>query len=73
VQVLRRLLVHPNPWVVSTSLMIAGSARVLEVRDVVAALKDDARIPPRESHGSGSRSATRSLGEVARDALGKMS
>jgi hypothetical protein len=70
--VLRRLLVHPNPWVVSTSLAIAGACRVLEVQDLVSALKDDARVPPQEWHESGGRSATRSLGEVARDALRKM-
>ncbi len=71
-EVLRRLLLHPSLWVVSTSLSIAGSARVLEVRDLVSALKDDARIPPKEQHGSGTRSATRSLGEVAREALRKL-
>ncbi len=71
-QVLRRLLGHPSRWVVSTSLAIAGNARVLELRDLVSALQDDARIPPREQQGTGSRSATRSLGEVAREALRKM-
>ena len=40
-----------------------------ELRADVAAFLGDARIPPREWHGSSGRSASRSLDEVARVTL----
>lgn len=67
--VMRRLLANDSLWIRSTALALAGNAGLTELRADVAAFLGDARIPPREWHGSSGRSASRSLDEVARVTL----
>lgn len=67
--VMRRLFTNDSLWIRSTALALAGNAKLSELRDDVAAFLEDARVPPREWHGTTGRSASRSLGDVARVAL----
>ncbi len=68
-EVLARLLAHPSLWIVETAMRLAGNSGLAALRDAIRAYADDERIPPAEWHGSTGRSATRSIGTVAREVL----
>lgn len=74
VVVLRRLLAHEHLWARTTAISLAGNARLVELRPELEGLLGDERVPPPQASTEdlGGRSATRSIGLVARNALAKL-
>lgn len=69
VDALEALLSQPNLYVVSTAISFIGNTGVTELHDRVRGFFDDPRLPPTQWEDGRGRSASRSLGEVARAAI----
>jgi hypothetical protein len=72
VPILARLVAHPNLWVKTTAMRLVGNRGVRALEPDLRALLDDARVPPLQRFDHGSRSATRSVGQVARQVLAQL-